>query len=163
SRQAGDEPTAQRVTGRHHDNGDRCGGPLGRERPERSNCHDDIDVEANQLCCEFRQPFEPILRKAALERDVFPLDQSQLAQAIEKKRGKDIRYTWAEIADLVYLPSLLRACRERPRGCRAAEQRDELAALHSITSSASNCIEIGISRPSALALLAFITSANLVA
>jgi hypothetical protein len=30
---------------------------------------------------------------------------------------------------------LLRACRERPRR-RAAEQRDELAAFHSITSSA---------------------------
>jgi hypothetical protein len=30
----------------------------------------------------------------------------------------------------------LRACRERPRGHRAAEQRDERAALHSITSSA---------------------------
>jgi len=28
---------------------------------------------------------------------------------------------------------LLRARRERPRGCRAAEQRDELAPLHSIT------------------------------
>jgi hypothetical protein len=27
-------------------------------------------------------------------------------------------------------------CRERPRGCRAAEQRDELAPSHSITSSA---------------------------
>src|SRR5262245_53365938 len=129
SRQAGDEPTAQRVTGRHRDNGDRCGCPLGRERPERSNCHDDIDVEANQLCCEFRQPFEPILRKAALERDVFPLDPSQLPQAIEKKRGKNSRYTWAEIADLVYLPSLLRARCERPRR-RAAEQRDERAPLH---------------------------------
>jgi len=31
-------------------------------------------------------------------------------------------------------PGLLRARRERPRG-RAAEQRNELAALHSITSS----------------------------
>src|SRR5262249_56379932 len=31
---------------------------------------------------------------------------------------------------------LLRACRERPRRCRAAEECDELAALHSITLSA---------------------------
>jgi hypothetical protein len=31
----------------------------------------------------------------------------------------------------------LRARHDRPRGRRAAEQRDELAALHSITSSAS--------------------------
>jgi hypothetical protein len=31
---------------------------------------------------------------------------------------------------------LLRPRRERPRYCRAAEQRDDLAASHSITSSA---------------------------
>jgi hypothetical protein len=31
---------------------------------------------------------------------------------------------------------LLRACRERPRGRRAAEEHNELAPLHSITSSA---------------------------
>src|SRR5262249_5894869 len=36
------------------------------------------------------------------------------------------------------LARLLRACRERPRGSRAGEQRDELAPLHSITSSARN-------------------------
>jgi hypothetical protein len=68
------------------------------------------------------QPLEPILRKAALERNVFPFDPSQLAQVIEKKRGKDIGYTWGEIADLVYLPGLLRARGEWPRG-RAAKQR----------------------------------------
>jgi hypothetical protein len=37
---------------------------------------------------------------------------------------------------------LLRARRERPRGC-AAEQRDELAAFHSITSS---CFGVGMTR-----------------
>src|SRR5262252_9066418 len=36
---------------------------------------------------------------------------------------------------------LLRARRERPRGC-AAEQRDERAPVHSITSSASSWIEL---------------------
>jgi hypothetical protein len=29
---------------------------------------------------------------------------------------------------------LLRACRERPRGCRAAEERDEFASFHRDTS-----------------------------
>jgi hypothetical protein len=36
---------------------------------------------------------------------------------------------------------LLRARRERPRSRRAAEQRDEMAAFHSITSSPSSKIE----------------------
>jgi len=46
---------------------------------------------------------------------------------------------------------LLPAHRERSRGPRAAEQRDELAARHSITSSARASRVGGTSRPSALA------------
>src|SRR5262245_50686246 len=56
----------------------------------------------------------------------------------------------------------LRARRERARGCRAAEQRDECAAVHSITSSASASSRSGTFRPSALAVLRLITSSNLV-
>src|SRR5262249_54578488 len=56
---------------------------------------------------------------------------------------------------------LLRTCRERP--CRrAAEQRDELAPSHSITSSASASSLSGIWRPSALAVFRLITNSNLV-
>src|SRR5262249_9435205 len=56
---------------------------------------------------------------------------------------------------------LLRARRERPR-CRAAEQRDELAAVHSITSSARASSVAGTSRPSALAVLRLIASSTVV-
>src|SRR5262249_5704957 len=45
---------------------------------------------------------------------------------------------------------------------RAAEQRDEVAALHSITSSARASTDAGISRPSALAVLRLITRSYLV-
>jgi hypothetical protein len=38
---------------------------------------------------------------------------------------------------------LLSARRKRPRGCRAAEQRDELPPLHLITSS---CFGVGMTR-----------------
>src|SRR5262249_3454548 len=55
---------------------------------------------------------------------------------------------------------LLRPYRERPRG-RAAEQRDELAAPHSITSSARASSIGGISRPRALAAARLITNSNL--
>src|SRR5262249_32775967 len=57
---------------------------------------------------------------------------------------------------------LLRARRKRPRSSRAAEQSEELATLHSITSSARASSVGGISRPSALAVLRLITSSNLV-
>src|SRR5262249_39353673 len=57
---------------------------------------------------------------------------------------------------------LLRARGERPRGRRAAEQRDELAPLHSITSSARASTLSGTSMPSAFAVLRLITSSYLV-
>src|SRR5262249_49572579 len=56
---------------------------------------------------------------------------------------------------------LLRTRRERPRR-RTAEQRDELAPLHSLTSLATESSVGGIVRPSALAVLRLITSSYLV-
>ena len=57
---------------------------------------------------------------------------------------------------------LLRARRQRPRGRRAAKQRDELASFHSITSSAMASSAGGNVRSRALAVLRLITSSNLV-
>src|SRR5262245_62287920 len=62
-----------------------------------------------------------------------------------------------EDADAAHFLSLLRTRPNRPRR-RAAEQRDELAALHSITSSARVSTAAGTSRPSALAVFRLITS-----
>src|SRR6516225_7555534 len=56
---------------------------------------------------------------------------------------------------------LLRPRRERPYR-RAAEQRDEGAPRHSITSSARASTGVGISRPSALAVLRLMTKSYLV-
>ena len=52
--------------------------------------------------------------------------------------------------------------RERPCGSRGPEHRDELAALHTITSSARASSVCGTSRPSALAVVRLITRSNLV-
>jgi len=65
-------------------------------------------------------------------------------------------------ADPPFPLGLLRVRDERPRGRRAAEQRDELATFHSITSSASANNLSGISRPSAFAVLRLIRKANFV-
>src|SRR5262249_32132200 len=56
---------------------------------------------------------------------------------------------------------LLRARHKRPSG-RAAEQRDELAPLHSITSSARPSSVIGKVRPSVLAVFRLITNTTFV-
>src|SRR5262249_20567403 len=58
---------------------------------------------------------------------------------------------------------LLRPRRERPRRRRAAEQRDELAPFHSITSSARASSVGGTVRPSACAVIRLMTSSNFVA
>src|SRR5262249_50868255 len=60
------------------------------------------------------------------------------------------------------LPVLLPVRKSRPRGRRTAEQRDELAALHSITSSARARNDSGIVRPIAFAVLRLMTSSNFV-
>src|SRR5262249_56654865 len=61
-----------------------------------------------------------------------------------------------------HAPVRLRARRERPRR-RAAEQRDERAASHhSITSSARASTVVGISRPSAFAVLRLTTNSYFV-
>ena len=59
-----------------------------------------------------------------------------------------------------FVGRLLRARRERPPHCRAAEQRDELAPLHSITSSAKTYTWDGIVIPSTSAVLRLITRLN---
>src|SRR5262249_21655046 len=57
-----------------------------------------------------------------------------------------------EHADAPHPLALLRARCERPRRRRAAEQTDELAPFHSITSSARASSVGGTSRPNALAV-----------
>src|SRR5262249_59707230 len=64
-------------------------------------------------------------------------------------------------ADAPHPFALLRPHRERPHG-RTAEQRDERAPLHSITSSARASRVGGISRPRAFAVLRLMTSSNFV-
>src|SRR5262249_57337493 len=92
------------------------------------------------------------LRPAIFHDNVAALDPAEFAQSLPeggdplappRQRGG------AQHADGAPL-RLLRARRERPRGCRAAEQRDELAPLHSITSSAAASSEAGRAGPSAL-------------
>src|SRR5262249_44607423 len=65
-------------------------------------------------------------------------------------------------ADAPHALALLRARRERPRRGRADKQRYELAAPHSITSSARSRNDSGIASPSAFAVVRLITRSNLV-
>src|SRR5262249_47212681 len=97
-------------------------------------------------------------------RDVAPLDVTGFRQALaEYRRLRHERpgRTRTKKSDHRHR-RLLRARRERPRGRRAAEQRDEVAPLHSITSSARSRNDSGILRWRALAVVRLMTRSNLV-
>src|SRR5262245_50518345 len=96
-----------------------------------------------------------IIRPAIFDRDILALDIAGFIQALTE-RGReghiarscravekpDHRYRW-----------LLRARRDRPRSRRAADEAEELASPHSITSSAMASSVAGTSRPSVFAVL----------
>src|SRR6516164_2392446 len=65
--------------------------------------------------------------------------------------------------DPPHLIGLLRARRERPRRGCAAEQRDEVAPLHSSTSSARPDSGSGMVRPSVLAVLRLMANSTFTA
>src|SRR5262249_41812221 len=105
------------------------------------------------------------LHPARLDRDGAALDPAELMQPLLEsgnplalRRGR----SRAKIPDCGQLARLLRPCRERPRRRRAAEERDEGAPFHSITSSARPSNVIGKARPSDLAVFMLMTSSTLV-
>src|SRR5262249_13109694 len=159
---AGYEPEPDRIGAGVEYDWDSCGRLLSR----RSGCFAaDRDDNGDPAGYEVgRQGWHPVvapLCPAILDDDVAPHLEPHLLQTAteafvevqpERRRGSGKKANDRQ---------LLRACRERPRGC-ATEQRDERAPLHSITSSASCCRCNGTSRPSALAVCMLMTNSNLV-
>src|SRR5262249_47878529 len=100
---------------------------------------------------------------AKLVGNIAPFDITEVAHPAHEFLANLIvvRGSRSDVSDARGLGRLLRARRERPRG-RAAEQRDELAAVHAIAWSARASKLSGTVRPSALAVLRLITRSYLV-
>jgi hypothetical protein len=101
--------------------------------------YDHFDAEIHQLGCELGEALESALGPPIVDDNVLVLLVSESAKAGSQgvNSGLPLRVRrHAEKADLVDLRGWLRARRERPRRGRAADERDELAPLHSITSFA---------------------------
>src|SRR5262245_46361775 len=108
----------------------------------------------NQFSGQGRQAIVMAISPTVLNPEVLAVDQTRFTQALPKRChtiGVGLRRAWTEESDHRHR-RLLRARRERPRS-RAAEKRNELAALHSITSSARPSSVMGKVMPSALAAL----------
>ena len=115
--------------------------------------HDDIRCQRDQFRRAPAQKFVVVRTDAVLDLDVAPHDPSQLLQTLTKSCHASlpfriVRGPRGEHPDAPHALALLRPRRERPRGRRAAKQRDELPPFHSITSSASESSVGGTVRPS---------------
>src|SRR6516162_3330983 len=98
-----------------------------------------------------------------IDHEVLAIDEAEPPQLVEQREMMwRVAWTGVQAADAINPPGFLRVRCQRPCRRRAAEQRDELAPLHSITSSARASSVGGTSRPSAFAVFRLITSANLV-
>src|SRR5262245_51171794 len=144
-RKARDQPQTDGVSGLGHHDRDFPRRLLCRHSGGREPSDDDIDLETNQLSCQFRNPVDLSFRRPKLKSNVLPLNIPQIVQSLPKLPPKLLRIDIAndQCADGRHL-RLLCARRERP-GCRTAEQRYELApflvdfALTLIASSARAC------------------------
>jgi hypothetical protein len=122
----------------------------------------DVGAEDNQFRRVFANALGIARAPADVDANVATVGPAQLRQRLCERqyaplRCRIIRRETHEQADAPHALALLRTRRERPRGRRAAEQRDEGAPCHSITSSARASTLAGISMPSALAVLRLIT------
>jgi hypothetical protein len=126
--------------------------------------HDDGHLPAHQIGGEGRQSAVVTARPAEFDGHVVPVNETALPQAgaerVEEVHGI-LRRPGAHVSDHRN-GRLLRARGERPCGRRSAEKRNELAPLHSITSSARADRVGEISSPSAFAVFRLITNSYLV-
>src|SRR5262249_3979521 len=164
--QAGHQTELDWVYPDKENNGDRCGGRLGRKgRRGAANRGDHRHLTAHKVSRQRRQLIVLPQREAGFERDGFSLDKTRLLQALAGRgQGNSVgRRFDGEIADNRDRTLLLRARCERPCRCRrATDERDEIAASHSITSSARASSVGGTVRSRVLAVLRLMLSANLV-
>src|SRR5262249_10281824 len=123
---------------------------------------DDVDPSIHQGHRKLRQTGDISVAPLRDQHEIAPLHPAATGKPAQECPEVALgRWCSPQEADPSHPLALLRARRERARSHRAAKQRDELAALHSITSSASASSLSGTSRPSTLAVLRLMTNSNL--
>src|SRR5262245_5430985 len=131
--EASDETKPDRVFGSHENDGGHFACGFGSRRRRVAYGDDHGDPSVNQFGCERRQPIELPLRPAVYDRYILALDIAAILQTLAKSTqtvGAYVRRCRrVEETDHRHR-RLLRAGRQRPRGRRTAEQRDEFAAFH---------------------------------
>src|SRR5215469_872073 len=162
--EAGDKTEPDRVLGGNKGDRDRRGCRLGSGRRGGRARGYYGDLSANQFSRQLRQSLVLVLGEAVDDCYVLALHIADVFEA-QAECAQTVRHR-------VRRPGVkepdhrrrrpLRACRKRPRSHRAAEQRDEIAPFHSITSSARESRSSEMPTPRALAVVRLITSLNVV-
>src|SRR5262249_45019019 len=144
---------------------DRRGRRFCSERCGRAICDDHAHPAADQIGRQLRQPIITAFRPAVFDRHILTLDVAFFTEALPERGQIPYPKIYRDAVEKPYHRHccLLRARCTRPRCCRAAEQRDEFATLHSITSSAPTRRPGGTVRPSAFAVLRLTTNSNFTA
>jgi hypothetical protein len=139
SRQTFDQTGTGRVGYQREYHRDASGMLTYRGQPRRALRDDDVWISADE-CSGFRgHSLVVASTQPSVDGKVAAFRPSQLVQLGSECRQQRTHFRFAEACHNTHeaLPVLLlRPRRERPRGHRAAEKRDELTAPHSITSSA---------------------------
>src|SRR5262249_38517645 len=151
-----DEAAADWVGGQRHDDRNPVARLHGRAYRRITEDHQYVDRQERELTRQRRETIQAPFGVAVFHFEVAPLDVAEVAHPEQKLPAQVDRYRVRpprriEIAE-PHDFRLLRARRGRPCGRRAAEKRDELAAFHSITSSAATSSLSGTVRPSILAV-----------
>src|SRR5207249_11033039 len=109
------------------------------------------------------QPVIVALRPAVFDRYILSLDIAGFARSrAERAHKRCVRVGPGAVEVAAPRHRLLLRAQGAPRRHRAAQQQHQLAAVHSMTSSARARIDGGTIRPSALAVLRLTTSSKVV-
>src|SRR5262245_8985455 len=163
-RQTVDEARAHRVSDSHNDDRNSGGRRFGGKGGGCGPSHNDVDFAANELASDVGNLLGRSLRPTIGDGEILPLDVTVLAQGITEcpqHCGCRNRGSEKTNPDLFVPLALLRPRRERPCDRSAAEQRDEIAPVHSITLSARRSSVEGTARPMAAAVLRLTTSSKI--
>src|SRR5262249_47242447 len=162
AREGDGKPKLDRVIRDHEHNRNRRGRrPCGecRRRVQRG---DHGNLSARELGSQPGQALVLIIGVAIVDHHVAAFEVALLGQTLSKNPDERLRQPARGKKGHHWTGGLLRARRVRPCDRRAADERYELAAPHSITSSAMASTLGGMVRPSVFAVLRLMTSSNLV-
>src|SRR5262249_35024509 len=119
------------------------------------------NLSAREFGSQPGQALVLIIAVAIVDHHVAAFDEALLGQTLSKNPDERLRQPARGKKGHHWTGGLLCARHKRPRHRCATEQRDELAALHSITWSAATSSLSGTVMPSILAVPALMTNSNL--